>query len=540
MKRPTYIFGHLNPDTDSICSAIAYCELKKELEEENVAVFRLGKISKETQFVLEHFDVPVPPLLKDVKPQLSDLQYYEPVTVSKECSLSATWEIMKLSPGNTRIVAIIDEDGRLTGVATMQDITRVFMEKTEEILSKYEKSYINIMEVTSGELVHGSFPAEFMTGSFYLDVQSDMPNMAISKADVVIITDRENIKKFAPLCGCLIVSCAVADSAADYSDLPCCVISTPKNSFQIISGLEKAISIGSIMKTKNIESFSLDNYIEDVIEATKSSVHRNFPVLDQEERLIGVISRRHLIDYERKKVILIDHNEEHQSVDGIEHADIVEIIDHHRVANIQTQTPLFIRSEPVGASATIIFKMYMENFLRPKKNIAGIMLSAILSDTLMFNSPTCTKEDIEAAHKLAKIAGLDLDEYGELMFRESASFDEYTEEEILGIDRKEFSFGKYKAYISQVNTIDFKSMAQRQDKLFEAMRVFKEQKGSDFVILMITDIINTGSEIMVVTDEPETMARAFDIPRGTNSIFLPGVVSRKKQVVPLLMRAAQL
>jgi manganese-dependent inorganic pyrophosphatase len=536
MNRPTYIFGHVNPDTDSICSAIAYCRLKKELGDENVEVYRLGSITKETEFALDFFGVSVPGLLKDVKPQLADLQYYRPITVSKDTSIKKTWEIIKSSSigSNTRVVAIVNADGGLEGIATINDIARVLMEKIEDTLDKYQVSYENVLEVTEGTVIHGKPPSEFVKGRFMLD--SQIESIDVRNDDVIIVTNSESIKAYAGKCAALIIPENKITAPSNAAD--CYVIAAKYSVYTVVNVISKAITIGSVMKTKGIESFTLDNYIEDVIDATKNSAHRNFPVLDKDERLAGIISRRHLIDYQRKKVILIDHNERHQSVDGIEHADIIEIIDHHRVANVQTLSPLFIRSEPVGSTATIIFKMYMENFLRPPKEIAGIMLSAVLSDTLMFNSPTCTKEDREAAYKLAKIAGVDLDDYGEILFKTS-NFDEYTEDEILAIDRKEFTFGKYMVCISQANTIEFASLAKRHDALLAVMSNFKETHKYDMVILMLTDIINTGSEIMGVASKPDILDRAFGIPVGTHSVYLPNVVSRKKQIVPLLIKAMQ-
>lgn len=536
-KRPVYIFGHTSPDTDSICSSIAYAELKRETGEQNVEVFRLGEISKETNFVLDYFGVPVPKLLENVKPQLSDLQYYEPVTVARDCSLKEAWDTIKNS-SSTRIVAIVDDSGILNGVASVGDLVRVFMGEARN-LPAFEISYENILAATEGRLVCGGLPSGLVTGSICLDSEINAPG-DIRPDDVVIISDERNLEKYAERCGCIIVSESVSAGEERLKSIRRPAILTPLSPFQIIRGLDKAISIGSVMVSENIERFTLDNYIEDVIDATKHSTHRNFPVLDSNGRLAGIISRRHLINYLRKKVILIDHNESHQSVDGIESADITEIIDHHRVANVQTQTPLFIRSEPVGSTATIIFKMYMEHFLRPKKEIAGIMLSAVLSDTLLFNSPTCTPEDREAAYKLAKIAGVDIDEYGETMFRESASFDEYTEAEILAIDRKEFSFGKYRAFISQVNVIEYDSMAKRRELLLGAMDEFRLKTECDLVVLMVTDIINNGSEIMCTPFQPEVLLSAFDIPPGTNSAYLPKIVSRKKQIVPRLLKAVQM
>lgn len=254
---------------------------------------------------------------------------------------------------------------------------------------------------------------------------------------------------------------------------------------------------------------------------------------------MGIISRRHLIEYKRKQVILIDHNEKSQSVEGLEQAQIIEVIDHHRVADIQTTSPLYIRAEPVGCTATIVYKMYVENNVKIRKQTAGLMLGAILSDTLMFSSPTSTAADKAAADKLAKIAEVDVDSFGQKMFSVSTSLQGSTPEEILAIDRKQFSFGKYLAFISQVNTLDFHSIENIKQELLDSMNRFREEKNCDLVILMVTDIVQRGSELLVVGRAKELTARAFNLKFDENSIFLPGAVSRKKQIVPKLTMATQ-
>lgn len=537
MVRPTYIFGHLNPDTDSICSSIAYCELKKQIGDENVEVYRLGDLNKETKFVLDYFGLPTPPLLKNVKPQLIDLTYYKPFILSKEDTIKKVWDDLLTSANRNRLAAVLDDDGKLEGLISIGDITKLFMEYTENVLNDYSLNFLNLIEALEGEIVTGIYPSVKIKGSVYGESQV-LNGKPINKDDIVITANTINLSKYVKEVGCVIVTDNMEiDSIPDFD---CCIVKTKHSIFKAINALNQSVSVGSVMTIKGFEYFVLDNFIEDVIDATKTSTHRNFPVLDNEGRFVGIISRRHLIDYERKKVILIDHNEKKQSVEGIEHASIVEIIDHHRVANINTMTPLFIRSEPVGSTSTIIFKMYTENFLRPTKYIAGIMLSAILSDTLMFNSPTCTKEDREAAYKLSKLAEVDLEDYGEKMFKESASLEGYTASEILLMDRKEFSLGKYSASISQVITLDFKIISEIKLDLIKEMESMVLENRYDLIILLVTDIVKNGSEIIVIGPAKELVYDAFEIPRDESRIYLQGVVSRKKQVVPKLHYASQI
>ncbi|MCL2397530.1 MAG: putative manganese-dependent inorganic diphosphatase, partial [Defluviitaleaceae bacterium] len=292
------------------------------------------------------------------------------------------------------------------------------------------------------------------------------------------------------------------------------------------------------MNTSDVVTFSANNYLDDISDVIQMSKHRNFPVVNEDGVLYGIISRRHLISSTGKKVILVDHNERSQSVEGLEQAEILEIIDHHRVADIQTETPLYIRSEPVGCTATIISKMYRENGVAIPKDMAGIMLSAILSDTLMFSSPTCTPSDKAAAEQLAAIADVDMTDYGRQMFKAGASIEKYSVEQILAMDRKRFTFGQHAAYISQINTLDFASLANRLDEIFHKMEVFYAENHCGLVMLMITDIVAGGSEILAVGRAKELLQTAFGMKIDERHIFLPGVVSRKSQIVPVLTNIA--
>lgn len=535
-----YVFGHKNPDSDSICSAIAYTELKKKLGFTDIAAYRLGNINNETQFILDYFEIEKPPLLKDVKIALKDLSLYMPIVLSQTDPLKLAWDSLNESNGS-RLIPVLDHKDFLEGIVSLGDITKIFMESiTTDSHLVYEILFENLLDILEAEIVYGKYKYKKIEGNLYIGSSAIDTNTEITEKDVIITAKLETAKKYALelKCGCVIL--VNGDEPLGLENSEAAIVSVNKNLYKTILLINQAISIGSIMHKKNIITLSSDNHVEDIIDITKSSQHRNFPVVDRQGHFVGVLSRRHLLEFKQKQVILIDHNERNQSVDGLENANILEIIDHHRVADIQTGSPLYIRSEPVGCSATIVFKMYNENRVKVSEKMAGLMLSAIISDTLMFMSPTCTNEDKAAVERLAIIAGVNVEEYGRELFTASTSLEGFTAEEILGIDMKKFSFGKYLAVISQVNTMDFKSIVNKREELISAMKSYYERHNCDLVILMITNIIEGGSEIIAEGNKAkELVVKAFNMKREENSIFLPGVVSRKKQMVPKLTVASQ-
>ncbi len=539
MRSPVYIFGHKNPDTDSICSVIAYAELKRKLGIENVLACRLGKINKETKFVLDYFNIEPPILLDDIKIKLRDLDLYNPIRLKKNDPLKKAWDALQTS-GGSRLMPIVDKKGRVEGIVSIGDITKIFMEiSDEEVVSRHEIRFDNLMNILEGRLLNGEYPYENLCGSLYIGSVVSNEGTLTDK-DIIITGKIENARFYANerTCGCIILTNDYFPIELEKAKCP--IMCVKHTMFKTVSLINQAISVSSVMNKHKFEIFSTESYIEDIVEMIKSSVHRNFPVVDREGRLYGVISRRHLIEYDRKQVILIDHNERRQSVDGLEQANILEIIDHHRVADVQTDSPLYVRSEPVGCSATIVYKLFKENNIKIEKTTAGLLLSAILSDTIMFRSPTCTSEDKATAEILAEIAEISIEKYGGEMFKAGTSLSEYTPEEILAIDRKEFSFDKYLIYISQVNTLDFKTIVNNKQELIDAMNKFNDDKACDLSMLLITDILIGGSEILVAGKARELTSKAFGLKLEDDSIFLPGVVSRKKQIVPKLTLASQI
>ena len=532
-----HIFGHRNPDTDSICSAIAYAHLKREMGEAGATAYRLGDVNKETAFVLKYFGIKKPPILHDIRLKLRDLELYQPGTLTEHEPIKKAWDMLISSDGS-RIIPIVSESKEVKGILAMGDVTGIFMEVSDEdIVKRHEILYRNLGDILGGVQVGGQYNYEKLNGSLYVGTNFD-DSTIITDKDVVITGKVDNAWRLAYEYnfGCIILTNGAQPKGLDSAK--CAIVCVDYSMFKAVSLVSQAISVGSLMNKGNVVTFSENNYLDDVSDVMRVSKHRNFPVVDKEGALYGIVSRRHLMTSGGKKVILIDHNERSQSVEGLEQAEIVEIIDHHRVADIQTESPLYIRSEPVGCTATIISKMYRENGVAIPKDIAGAMLSAILSDTLMFSSPTCTPADKAAAESLAAIAGVDITEYGREMFKAGTAIEKTSVDQVLAMDRKRFTFGKTTAYISQINTLDFAGIASRVDEIFRKMQAFYDKNPCDLVMLMITDIVSGGSEILAVGRAKDLLDTAFGMKMDEDHIFLPGVVSRKKQIVPILTQIA--
>ena len=542
MKEPVYVFGHQNPDTDSICSAIVYTQLKNKLGNYNATPYKLGSINKETKFVLDYFGVEEPKLLSDIKMKLKDLDLYEITPLNKRDPVKKAWSLLKTNKGS-RLIPVIDENNNIEGIVSIGDITSLFMEMSDEnIVTEHEILFENLVNVLEGKIVSGNYEFEQIKGSIYIGTTIQDESKLCSR-DIVLTGKIENAFHFANAtkCGCVIVTNDRPTYNIQGSD-NCAIVSVPHTMFRTVNMVTRAISVGSIMKHNGLISFSVENHVDEIMDIMKTSAHRNFPVVDREGKLAGIISRRHLIGYKRKSVILVDHNERSQSVEGLEDADIVEIIDHHRVADIQTSAPLYIRAEPVGCTGTIIHKMHAEFKVSLDKPMAGLLLASILSDTLMFNSPTCTESDKHAAKQLAELAEVDIPKFGTEMFTASTSLEGYTPKDILSIDRKKFSFDKCCAYISQINTLDFNSVLKLKQDILGAMEEFIEKNSCDLAILLVTDIVKGGSEMFVVgnANAKTIVYNAFNMDRNESNMYLPNVVSRKKQVVPQLTLASHM
>lgn len=534
--KTVYVCGHKNPDTDSICSAIAYAHLKRITEGINAIPVRLGPINRETKFVLDYFGIEEPIFIENVYTQVQDIKFDKPLIFKENTSMFEAWNAMMEK--NIRTLAVVDDENKLIGIATVGDLAKAYLSSAHE-LSKYRIPIENLLATLKGEILLRYL--DYIEGNILVAAMSKENVLKrIKEGDTLIVGDREDIQEAAIQKGvkALIITGnnQVSEKILDLAEKhEVTIIKVSPDTFDTVKLLNQSIPLSYVIKKEDIVSFRLTDYIDDVKEVMLKYRYRNFPVLDEEGRVVGLLGRRHILDYERKNVILVDHNEFSQAVEGIEQARILEIIDHHRLGTIETDQPILFRNHPVGSTATIINRLYEEKGLIPDPKIAGIMCAAILSDTLVFKSPTCTPEDVRAAKKLAEIAEIDINEFGNQMFKAGTSLEGKTVEEIFYTDFKEFTVNKYKIGIGQVNTLA--DPGELKKDLISFMEKVRSDKGYDILLLMLTDIINEGSEILFVGDNKELLERAFDVKIQNNSFYLPYVISRKKQVLPPLVKA---
>lgn len=555
-----YVFGHQNPDTDSICSSISYAYLKSCIDSKlKYEAVSLKEINNETAFVLDYFDIEKPRIVAHLKPQVSDIDLRgEAAKVCEKDSIRDTLELLIKETG--RSIPVVDENERLIGVVSFSDLVPRLLSLSDRTLLKASKTplenvikALELAEVWANSSTSDSNVEEKkfiqqsdVNGYVYVSVDVLDPNSkeSVTLQDIVIC-HMDEIPLFYGQVGCLIVGNSPRKNIKDkYSELlekgETIVYSSKKSAFELTKALAQATPIESAVVKKGLEYFVTYETIDDVKENMMSSKFRRFPVVDEDGRIKGMISRSDLVVMNRKKAILMDHNERGQSIEGIEDIEILEIIDHHRVADVQTISPLYFRVEPVGCTCTIVARMYEEAEVEIPKHIAGLMLSAILSDTLLFHSPTCTDVDKKTAHRLAIIADVDINQYGMKMIREGSSIQDESPADIINYDRKKFMFGDYKVTISQINTGDFDGFFEIYEDTVAEMERIRRDQGYDLVVLMVTDVVIGGTELIVIGDAKWIADSAFDIDDNERSVFLPDVFSRKKQVVPKLMNAAKL
>lgn len=541
MGKDIYVFGHKNPDTDSICSAIAYAHFKSALGWENVKAARLGKVSKETKYALEYFNVKEPLLIENIKPQVSDTNYYAIPPIYQVDSVKKAWDIM--TKNGRRMIPVLYPDHKLAGVVSISDIAKTYIGLTDgSVLKQHKTPFVNIPGVLEGKVVSGSYPDPYVRGDVYTTASIE-DGAKLDETDIIITGNNKTLIEMAMNSGAGCVIITDQDMEKINITVPmqedCAVICTPYSFFKAIKMISQSISVKNLIGNQNLIYFEEADTLDEVKEVMLNSAPRHYPIVDSQGEVKGIISKRHILDIKKKQVILVDHNEQAQSAPGIEQAEILEIIDHHRIANIDTGTPVYLRAEPVGCTSTIVAKMYEENNIMPPAEIAGIMLSAILSDTLLFKSPTCTDQDIKMAKRLAKIAEVDLDQYGMDLLAAGTSLEGMSARELLNIDKKQFGAGKFNISVSQINTGDFKSIYKIKQEILDEMEAIKDLEGLDLVIFMVTDIIVGGTELIAIGQEKWLAERAFELPKEENSIFLKDVYSRKKQIVPKLMTAVQ-
>ncbi|MEE0932127.1 MAG: putative manganese-dependent inorganic diphosphatase [Clostridium sp.] len=542
MKDIIYVTGHKNPDSDSICAAYAYSEFKNKIGETKTVACRLGDVNQETQFILDYFDAEAPKFLNTVKLKVEDLQFDNISPISPDISLKTAWTIMR--DKNIKTLPVADENNHLLGVLSVANLTSCYMDIWDNrILAKSNTTLDNIIDTLSAKVCYVNEDIKFFPGKIAVTaMQPDTMTEHIEEGDIAIVGDREEAQ--AALINLnvslMIVTGGYAPSEKIISlakEHGVTVIVTQHDSFTASRLIVQSIPVGYVMVKENIVSFTTDDLVDDIKGVMAETRFRSYPVLDQNGRVVGTVSRYHLISNHKKKVIQVDHNERGQSVDGLEDAEVVEIIDHHRVADIQTNNPIYFRNEPVGSTSTIVAKCFFENGIRPSRKAAGLLCGAIISDTLLFRSPTCTPQDKYICKKLAEIAGINIEEFAKKMFKAGTSLKGKTVEQIFNTDFKPFTIEGTKVGISQVNTMDIEGFMPLKEEMLNYMDQKAKEAGLEMVMLLLTDILNEGSEILVTGAKPEIVEKAFKITLKDKGAFLPGVLSRKKQVVPPITNA---
>ncbi|WP_270591102.1 putative manganese-dependent inorganic diphosphatase [Faecalibacillus intestinalis] len=540
MSDLVYVSGHRNPDTDSICSAIAYSYLLNATNKYNAIPVRLGEINRETEYVLKRFGVEHPVLLKTVKQKVEDLNYDKVTVFSKDLTLKTAWFLLKQQ--NLKSAPILDEHGQLLGLLSTSNIIEGYMDQWDsEVLKKAKTPVENVIDTLEANVIYLNESLKVVEGDIHIAAMSGSEaKKRIHENDVVIVGgDRsDDLEELISVKPSLIV--LTGSLTADENVVKKCeeqgisIISTPFNTYQTSQQIVQAIPVEYVMIKGDIKTFSTDDTLDYMKEVMSETRYRGYPVIDLNNRCVGSISRFALLKGLRKKVILVDHNERGQSIPGIEEADILEIVDHHRVADIQTVGPLLFRGEPLGSTATIVTKMFDELDVEMPSHIAGLLLGAVVSDTLLFKSPTCTPVDTKIAKKLAKIAGVDIQEFAMEMFKAGTSLVGKTVDEIFNQDFKKFSFDNLQVGVAQVNSMDIEGFLPYKKDMLDYMNKFAEDNNLEFTLLLLTDIINANSEIFVGGPRPELVEKAFNVQLTECQGTLVGVISRKKQVVPAI------
>ena len=542
-SRNIYIIGHKNPDTDSICSSIAYAYLKNAIDKENQYIpIRIGTVSSETDHVLKCFEVEQPTLIVDVKTQINDISIKNIATVQPRISMKRAWETMKTC--NITTLPVSEDGCKLDGIITVGDIAQSYMDIYDNsILSTAKTPYKNMLEVLDGEMIVGNIEDCVCNGHMLIGAMNpEIMESYINPKDIVILGNRYETQLCSIEMGaqCLIITggLPVASSIKKMAEANnCAIILSPHDTFMVARLINQSIPISYFMKKANLTVFNFDDYIDEIREIMVKKRYRNFPVVDSENNFKGMISRASLINLSRKQVILVDHNERSQAVEGLEEAEILEIIDHHRIGDIETGGPVYFRNQPLGCTATILYNIFKENRVEIPRKIAGLLCAAILSDTLMFKSPTCTPIDKAAAEELAQTAQIEMIEFAKDMFRAGSNLANKREKEIFYQDFKQFKVGNLSLGVGQINSMDRRELDEIKKRMLQYMNKVNKEKKLDLVLFMLTDIAHESTELLFVGSHKELISRAFDGASDENSIELPGVVSRKKQVIPPLVRS---
>ena len=544
-KRTVCVIGHKNPDTDSICAAISYTYLKKQLEKPDggyqYVACRAGSVSAETQFVLDYFHVPQPLFIENIGTRVKDLEIRRTPGVDAKISVKDAWNLMNTQ--NVFTLPITDAESHLQGLITINDIAKSYMDENDSaIVSVARTPYRNIMETLDAEMVVGDPEASFTEGKVVIAAANpDVMENYINPHDMVILGNRYESQLMSILAGagCIVV-CLGAPVSKTIQHMAkekgTTILVTPLDTYTVARLINQSMPIDFFMKSDNLITFHLGDFTDQIKEIMSKKRYRDFPVLDKRGAYIGTISRRNLLNARKRALILVDHNEVSQAVDNVENAEILEILDHHKIGTLQTINPVFFRNQPVGSTSTIVYEMYRENNVEIPKTIAGLLASAILSDTLIFRSPTCTMMDRMAAEHLAKIAGIEPEEYARKMFRAGSDLKNRTPEEIFYTDFKTFEVNEETIGIGQITSMDEEELADIRDRIKPFIEKAYEQHGLSLAFFMLTNIIDESTTMICYGKHAqELLESAFGVTVEDHIAKMPGIVSRKKQVVPVIM-----
>ena len=541
-SKKVWVVGHKNPDTDSICAAISYAYLKNQSGDKKTYVAkRAGAVNEETRYVLERFGVEEPPLVTYAGAQIKDINIRKTAGVSNQISLKRAWELMKKLEVVT--LPVTNQFGKLEGVIVTKDIATSYMDVLDNcVLSKARTQYKTLAETIDGEVYAGNEHAHFVRGKVVI-ATSNPEYMAdyIEDDDLVILGDREEAQMQAirSNASCIIIGggLEVAEEVKKLAEKrDCVIITTPFDTFSVARLINQSMPIKQYMTRRDLVTFDIDDYVDDVKDVMSRVRHRDFPVLGSNGNYVGMISRRNLMNMQKKQIILVDHNEKSQAVDGIGEAEILEIIDHHRLGSLETVSPVYFRNQPLGCTSTIIYQMYQEQGVEIPKEIAGLLLSAIISDTLMFRSPTCTPFDKGVAKRLAEIADVDIEDHAKKMFRAGSDFKNKTTEEIFYQDFKIFHTEDCDFGVAQISAMSGEELEQIGEQLRPFLPQVLGEKRLNMVYVMLTDILEESSKIIFAgEDAGKILAHAFKKQEDADGILLDGIISRKKQMIPTLM-----
>ena len=530
---PIYVTGHRNPDTDSIVAAMAYAALRNAVGDREYEAACLGHVSDETQIVLNRFGFQPPQRITSMFTQVRDLDFDTPPLLSAAVTVGRAWKNLQ-ELKNISAMPVANEDGTLYGMLSREDVASYNMAQVSAGVLESVPLF-NVLSVLDGKVINEAGEnTDTISGEVTIALPQCQENLLFNRPDAIVLCGHQPdmIRRALEMnVACVVVCQAELDASLRTMPTTSCIISTPYDAYRAARLLFQSTPVERICRTKDLVCFHLDDRVDEVREQVLKFRDHCYPILDQDEKVVGVLTRYHLLRPRRKRVVLVDHNEASQSVPGLEEAEILEIIDHHRLADIQTANPIYVRNEPVGSTNTIIASMFQDRGLMPSAKMAGMMAAAILSDTVMFKSPTCTPKDIRTAERMARIANVSLDELGRDIF--SASMENRSSEDLLLSDYKEFHIAGHDLAVAQITCVDSPKMLERKEEFLQLMRNIAAEKGYSMMILMLTDVLLEGTQLIYLGDE-ETICQAFSVSPKDNTVFLPKIMSRKKQVIPML------